>query len=73
LLEKLLQPEAGGRPKTMEDVLDHPFFVGESLEEFERKIKELEIQLEKAEAGDGSGQAATILRELEGLTHTAAC
>jgi hypothetical protein len=30
LLEKLLQPKAGKRLKTMDDVLDHPFFTGES-------------------------------------------
>jgi hypothetical protein len=30
LLEMLLQPEASKRPKTMDDVLDHPFFTGES-------------------------------------------
>jgi hypothetical protein len=30
LLEKLLQPKAGKRPKTIDDVLDHPFFTGES-------------------------------------------
>jgi hypothetical protein len=71
LLERLLQPEAGERPKTMQDVLDHPFFVGESLEEFEKKIKELEMQLVKAEAGaGGSGQVETILRELEDLKRT---
>jgi hypothetical protein len=43
LLEKLLQPEAGERPRTMGDVLDHPFFVDRSLEELEEEIKKLEL------------------------------
>jgi hypothetical protein len=62
LLEKLLQPEAGERPKTMEDVLDHPFFVGESTEELEKEKEKLQIQLKEAQE---RGETAETLRTLK--------
>jgi serine/threonine protein kinase len=63
LLEKLLQPEASKRPKTMANVLKHPFFVGESPEELEKEIKKLQAQLEKAraEAGRGGSDQTAII------------
>jgi serine/threonine protein kinase len=60
LLEKLLQPEASKRPKTMDEVLGHPFFVGD-----EEMTKKLQIQLEEARA-NGCDQTV-ILKELRDL------
>jgi serine/threonine protein kinase len=39
LLEKLLQPKADKRPKTMDDVLDHPFFTGNSDGSDDKSLK----------------------------------
>jgi hypothetical protein len=63
LLEKLLQPAASNRPKTMANVLKHPFFVGESPEELEKEIKKLQAQLEgaRAEAGRGGSDQTAII------------
>jgi serine/threonine protein kinase len=63
LLEKLLQPDASQRPKTMADVLKHPFFVGESPEELAKEIENLQTQLEgaRAEAAHGGSDQAVII------------
>jgi hypothetical protein len=47
LLEKLLQPDAAKRPQAFDEVLRHPFFVGESPEELEEEITKLKTQLSR--------------------------
>jgi hypothetical protein len=63
LLEKLLQPEAGERPRIMEDVLDHPFFVGESTEELEKEREKLQIQLKEAQERGETAETLQTLKE----------
>jgi hypothetical protein len=63
LLENLLRPDASKRPKTMDEVLDHPFFVGESAEELEKENEKLQIQLERAKEKGETAESVQRLTE----------
>jgi hypothetical protein len=68
LLEKLLQPKAEDRPDDFGEVLDHPFFVGESSEQLEEEIAKLKSKLDDAKAASSSPHdVSEILNRLEKL------
>jgi hypothetical protein len=64
LLEKLLQPDAVNRPQAFDEVLGHPFFVGESSAELEEEITKLKAQL--------SGKMQHVMAELKQAKEDAA-
>jgi len=64
LLEKLLQPDAAKRPHAFDEVLRHPFFVGESPKELEEEITKLKAQL--------SGGMENVMAELKQAKEAAA-
>jgi serine/threonine protein kinase len=67
LLEKLLQPKPKDRPDDFGEVLDHPFFVGESSEQLEEEIANLKAKLDDAKAASSSHDVSEIMNRLEKL------
>ena len=57
LLSKLLQPSAPERPNDLEEVLDHPFFVGDHSEEIEQLQQELKQELSRTAHNESDAHA----------------